>query len=422
MAEAGAHVFVTDSNKRARVKWRNESTTDPAIITGWFDRWPDSLPAIDLAKSNIVVLDGDRHGGPDGVAAVDRIFAQHKLNTAAIPTVISPQDGRHFWFLQPVDGEPLGNSDRTVRDQGINVRGNGGYVIAPGAQLPDGRQYKRDSKTPSTIEALVNGTIPVLPPALQELLRPKKDCSAPSNGSAHSSAREERYADATLRRLADNLAAMPPDSGRNIELNNAALIMGHMVAAGWTSRSAVEGRLFDAAAASGLVREDGPNAVRATIKSGLDAGERKRAPPLPERSINGAAPSKANDAAATSRLPPLLSSAAFLQEFRPPDPLVEGIIMRGFIYALTAHTGRGKTAVALLIAACVALGRKLGVLEVEKGRVLILAGENPVDVQMRWIAMAQQLWWHTKRKAAARRCAAKAVGVPAPTLTYINAS
>jgi hypothetical protein len=26
-------------------------------------------------------------------------------------------------------------------------------------------------------------------------------------------------------------------------------------------------------------------------------------------------------------------------------------------------------------------------------------------------------WWRTKRKAAARRCAAKAVGVPAPTLT-----
>ncbi|MGO9049924.1 MAG: AAA family ATPase [Xanthobacteraceae bacterium] len=65
--------------------------------------------------------------------------------------------------------------------------------------------------------------------------------------------------------------------------------------------------------------------------------------------------------------------------------------MRGFIYALTAHTGRGKTAVALLIAYCIAMGRRLGELDVEKGRVLFLAGENPVDVQMRWIAMSQQL-------------------------------
>jgi KaiC/GvpD/RAD55 family RecA-like ATPase len=45
-----------------------------------------------------------------------------------------------------------------------------------------------------------------------------------------------------------------------------------------------------------------------------------------------------------------MSSAAFCKSFVVPDPLVEGIIMRGFIYALTAHTGKGKTAVALLIA------------------------------------------------------------------------
>jgi hypothetical protein len=87
----------------------------------------------------------------------------------------------------------------------------------------------------------------------------------------------------------------------------------------------------------------------------------------------------------------ILSSDEFCESFIPPDPLVEGIIMRGFIYALTAHTGKGKTAVALLIAHCVATGRKLGELDVEKGRVLFLAGENPVDVQMRWIAMSQQL-------------------------------
>lgn len=87
----------------------------------------------------------------------------------------------------------------------------------------------------------------------------------------------------------------------------------------------------------------------------------------------------------------LNSSSMFCDDFTPPDPLVEGIIMHGFIYALTAPTGRGKTAVALHIAHCLGRGRKLGDLEVEKGRVLFLAGENPVDVQMRWIAMAQQL-------------------------------
>src|SRR6516164_8031324 len=68
---AGAHVFVTGPDKKPRVKWRNESTTDPNKLKEWFANWPDSLVAIDLAKSDLVVLDGDRHGGPDGVAGLD---------------------------------------------------------------------------------------------------------------------------------------------------------------------------------------------------------------------------------------------------------------------------------------------------------------------------------------------------------------
>jgi len=73
----------------------------------------------------------------------------------------------------------------------------------------------------------------------------------------------------------------------------------------------------------------------------------------------------------------LQSSAQFTGSFVPPDPLISGILQRRFIYALTGHTGRGKTAIALLFAAVVALGRRLGDLDVEKGRVLILAGGTP---------------------------------------------
>jgi hypothetical protein len=87
----------------------------------------------------------------------------------------------------------------------------------------------------------------------------------------------------------------------------------------------------------------------------------------------------------------LQSSAQFTGSFVPPDPLISGILQRRFIYALTGHTGRGKTAIALSFAAHVALGRRLGDLDVEQGRVLILAGENPTDAKMRWIALSQQM-------------------------------
>ena len=82
-ADAGAHILVTAPDKKARIKWRDQSTTDADTIKSWFAQWPDSLPGIDLAKSGIIVIDGDRHGGADGVSAVEELFAEHKLVRAA---------------------------------------------------------------------------------------------------------------------------------------------------------------------------------------------------------------------------------------------------------------------------------------------------------------------------------------------------
>jgi RecA-family ATPase len=79
-----------------------------------------------------------------------------------------------------------------------------------------------------------------------------------------------------------------------------------------------------------------------------------------------------------------------VQGFVPPDYLVHGILHRGFLYSLTGRTGSGKTAVMLRLSAMVAgLDEQLGDNEVEKGKVLYFAGENPDDVRMRVIAMCE---------------------------------
>ena len=302
--QAGLSVFVAGPDKKPRVKWRDVSTTDPDQIKKWFKQWPDALPAIDLSKSRLIILDGDRHGGPDGVAAAEQLFAERSLNVVAIPTIITPQDGRHYWFMQPTEGEPLGNSDKPIHDKAINVRGAGGYVIAPGTRLPDGRQYKRDPSTPSALEAVQTGTVPVLPPAIVKLLRGNGGPSAEMplhNGATYSptSWREESYAGGALNSIAHKIASTPPNTGRNNELNNGAVTMGHMVAAGWIGRKTVEGRLFDAAITCGLVKDDGQRSVLATIKSGLDAGEKESHAPLPDREEyrgpNGSTQAKSGD-------------------------------------------------------------------------------------------------------------------------------
>jgi hypothetical protein len=98
----------------------------------------------------------------------------------------------------------------------------------------------------------------------------------------------------------------------------------------------------------------------------------------------------------TDKLPPpttveMLTSAEFCAAYVAPDYLVEGLLQRQFFYSITGKTGAGKTAIALLFCALVGLGRVLDDRQFEKGRVLYLAGENPVDVQQRWIAMSQQM-------------------------------
>jgi RecA-family ATPase len=87
----------------------------------------------------------------------------------------------------------------------------------------------------------------------------------------------------------------------------------------------------------------------------------------------------------------VVSSGDFIADFEPPDYLIDGLVQRRFIYSLTAPTGSGKTAVALLMCANVALGRGVGEYSVERGRVLYLAGENPDDIRMRWLAMADAM-------------------------------
>jgi hypothetical protein len=91
-------------------------------------------------------------------------------------------------------------------------------------------------------------------------------------------------------------------------------------------------------------------------------------------------------------LPDLLtSSAEFVGGFVPPEYLIDGILQRRYFYSLTAQTGVGKTAIAMRWAAHVVSGAQLGAAEVEKGAVLYMAGENPTDVQARWLGLSRAM-------------------------------
>jgi hypothetical protein len=79
----------------------------------------------------------------------------------------------------------------------------------------------------------------------------------------------------------------------------------------------------------------------------------------------------------------LMTAAEFLGSFVPPSFLVHGIIVRKYLYSLTAKTGHGKTTVLALLAVCVAMGWQFAGRAVRKGRVLFLCGENDIDLNMK---------------------------------------
>jgi hypothetical protein len=93
--------------------------------------------------SGLVVLDIDpKHGGED---SLDNLLVKHgKLPETA--EVLTGGDGRHIYFRHP--GVELRNSAGVV-GPGLDIRGDGGYVVAPGSTHISGKTYDWEaSSTP----------------------------------------------------------------------------------------------------------------------------------------------------------------------------------------------------------------------------------------------------------------------------------
>ena len=398
LAEAGMAIFPCGPDKRPldHLRWRAVSTTDANQLAQWWHQSPNALPAIDLAKSDLVVLDGDRHGGPDGRAALRELLQQKGCDTRGAPIVLTPGDGVHVYFKQ--NGHALGNSSGDLPD-GIDVRGQGGYVIAY-AVMPDARQYKAARNSPDLIAAFQAGTIPHVPQPIVDLIRaPKRKTtteqphSKPANTAASfGDTREQAWAGAALDGCAAELAAMGKDSGRNIKLNALAFRLGRMIARGWLDRTQVETVLTDAMHTNGYVGEEGDPAVRATLRSGIDAGTADPHPDLTDREDHGGGEtgnktggggnSTSQSTAAADKPTPLpFINLAALQNKRPQERewVAKNRIPLKNVTLLSGEGGTGKSILALHCGVATALERDwLGTLP-NPGPVLIVCCEDDVD-------------------------------------------
>jgi hypothetical protein len=262
LASAGIKIFPAGADKRPLVKgWQDVATCDADQINTWFEH-AAALPAIPCGPNDLLVIDCDRHnGGADGVAAFKSLVAAHGALPHQVPVVKTPNGGLHVYFRQS-NGEALGNG-RGSLPPGIDVRGAGGFVIAPGAQLPDGRGW-----TVVPERAAINDA-PPLPQWLATILRPPQREEA--RRSETGDERGRTYAVAALNGVEAELAAVPAGE-RNERLYKTAFRLATMAARGWLMEREIIETLVRASEGNLYLREHGHSAMMKTIDGGIRDG------------------------------------------------------------------------------------------------------------------------------------------------------
>ena len=125
----GLPVFPTKPDKRPyTLHGFKDASTDPAQIRAWWKVWPDAGIGIPTGKaSGWLVLDIDIDKGGD--ANLSSFVEQHG-DLPPTGHAKTPRNGDHFYFKNPADVE-IRNSESKI-GKGIDIRGEGGYVVAPG--------------------------------------------------------------------------------------------------------------------------------------------------------------------------------------------------------------------------------------------------------------------------------------------------
>jgi hypothetical protein len=243
-------------------KWG--ATSDPAEVRRDFTRWPNARIGIRTGISNrIIVIETDTMTGHgiDGAVSLAQLEAKHGL-LPETRMACSPSDSLHRYFRHPGPNIKIKTTASEI-GTGIDVRGDGGMVIAPPSVNLDGRRYRWINKLP----------VAAMPVWLIELTRDKPPTiSQRAVAAIHQPDTESNgYGAAALESEIQVLANAAPGT-RNAQANKSSFNLHQLVAGHELDGAEVERRLIEACVTNGLVADDGLPSVLATIKSGMRAG------------------------------------------------------------------------------------------------------------------------------------------------------
>jgi hypothetical protein len=170
-AERGYSVIPVDHHKVPLTSWTKcqNQIASREEIEGWFNRFPDAGVAI--VTTNLSVVDADLNGG---IKALNQILPEN----LEAPTADTPNDGRHYYFKC---GPGMEVRNKVALMPGVDIRGTGGYVVAPPSRC---YADKLDKANPNYgklrpyhwlngLDLLDFDEIPELPMSIYELYRKK---------------------------------------------------------------------------------------------------------------------------------------------------------------------------------------------------------------------------------------------------------
>lgn len=138
LARGWSVIPIRERAKRPAVPWKvyQSKFVTEMTLREWFRRSPDyNVGIVTGALSGLVVLDVDpRHDGDKSLRKLER---EYGLLPRTLESVTGG-GGRHFYFSHP--GVEVHN--RTGIKPGIDMRGDGGCIVAPPSVHPSGKRYR----------------------------------------------------------------------------------------------------------------------------------------------------------------------------------------------------------------------------------------------------------------------------------------
>ncbi|MCL4673767.1 MAG: bifunctional DNA primase/polymerase, partial [Sphingomonadaceae bacterium] len=293
------------------------------------------------AISGIVVLDCDT---PEAIARAK------ELGIPAGTISVKTAKGCHFYFWHP--GFQVPNKASLL--PGMDIRGDGGFVVAPGSVHPSGSIYEW-ADHPAWNDC------PPLPAWLHDLLQGEPEaqpCAAMSAGASEHTPYGQRALDRELTILRN-----APEGRRNHQLNRSAYAMAQLAAGGQIEPDMAQAALYNAGHVIGLDSLE----IQRTLESAWRAGSQQ--PRVPRTADPGLGQGG----------PPIIISASQLAEmsFPPLRWAIPGLVPEG-LALLAGKPKLGKSFFVLQMANAVATGdgRVFGVREIDAGDVLFCALED----------------------------------------------